>query len=265
MKADSLYDEVWHRVGQRVIMSGEHNMKEYEMYRKMYQYYISNFVNLHTVPFKNYKSKELMPELRKYLEEIVRRWGMSLEDINQNGYRQWDDNSQCPLWSRSFGEFMLGIAEEFLLERLLFWRDYKEATGLMLEYPCERLLAPFIVYFYRMRNRFYEMNLEERIKRTEQFKKAFTKRMEKFEAVNSALLHFKQKSYLSRTGKAEYEISKAFFNEASVSNRLKQIMFEIEHFVKYVLEDPCFFSDCNYWGRPHISEEEGRKILEEIE
>ncbi|MBR1843992.1 MAG: hypothetical protein IJ793_03945 [Opitutales bacterium] len=245
-------------------MNGKH-IEEYKRYSGMYRYYISNFVNLHTAPFKNYKSKELMPKLRKHLEEVAGRWGRSLEYINQNGYRQWDDSSQCPLGSRSFGELMLGIAEEFLLEKLLFLRDYNKATDLALEYPCERLCAPFIVHFYRLRNRFYDITFDERIKRTEQLKKAFTKRMGKFEAVNSALLHFKQKSYLSATGKAAYEISKAFFNEASVSNRLKQIMFEIEHFVKYVLEDPCFFSDCNYWGQPHIGEEEGRKILEEIE
>ena len=254
MKADSLYDEVWHRVRETVSLNREYQA-EGKKYISMYEFYTLGFMRKHTIPFKNYKSEDLIPELEKHLNEI------------ENRNKSSNNAGDCPILfgGKEFRKFMLQISEEFLLERLLFWRDYKEATGLMLEYPCERLLAPFIVYFYRMRNRFYEMNLEERIKRTEQFKKAFTKRMEKFEAVNSALLHFKQKSYLSRTGKAEYEISKAFFNEASVSNRLKQIMFEIEHFVKYVLEDPCFFSDCNYWGRPHISEEEGRKILEEIE
>ena len=167
--------------------------------------------------------------------------------------------------SEKFRKFMLQIIEEFLLERLLFWRDYKQATGLMLEYPCERLCAPFIVHFYRLRNRFYDITFDERIKRTEQLKKAFTKRMGKFRAVQLALVHFRQKSYLSATQRAAHEISRTFFNEGYVYKRLQRTIFEIEHFVEYVLDKPCFFSDCNYWEPSPVSEKEGQKILEEIE
>ena len=260
MKASSLYDEMWHRVDQRVIMNGKH-IEEYKMYSGIYRYYISNFVNLHTVPFKNYKSKELMPKLRKHLEEVAGRCGMSLEDINQNGYRQWDDSSQCPLGSRSFGELMLGIAEEFLLEKLLFLRDYNKATDLALECPCERLCAPFIVYFYRMRA---ERKWDERFESddAQRFEQIFRKHLERFKQMRLRKLRMSENDDLI-TDTAE-KICEALFGKEYIYERLKDVMLEIGIFIEEAI-DSVDYLDCNYWKPEPIGEEEGRKILEEIE
>ncbi len=109
-----------------------------------YDFYIRSFLRNHTIPFKNYNSKDLIPRLNKYLDEI--------EDWNKSSGNT-GNNRECltVFGSGELRKLMLQISEEFLLEQLLFWRDYQKATGLMLEYPCERLCAPFIVYFYRMR------------------------------------------------------------------------------------------------------------------
>ena len=58
-----------------------------------------------------------MPELEKYLNEIDSCNGSS------------GNIKKCMMFgSEKFRKFMLQIIEEFLLERLLLWRDYKAAT-----------------------------------------------------------------------------------------------------------------------------------------
>ena len=77
MKASSLYDEVWHYVRQVVYLRARKDVrlnKELKAESKgaisMYEFYMLSFIRKHTIPFKNYKSKDLMPELEKYLNEI---------------------------------------------------------------------------------------------------------------------------------------------------------------------------------------------------
>lgn len=69
IKASSLYDEVRRRVGQVVSMNKEYAQKDKECV-SLYRFYMLGFIRKHTIPFKNYKSKDLMPELEKYLNEI---------------------------------------------------------------------------------------------------------------------------------------------------------------------------------------------------
>ena len=159
MKATSLYDEVWRRVRQTVYFRARWDVHlNEELSTKgretvsMYTFYMLGFIRKHTIPFKNYKSKDLMPELEKYLNEIE-DWNRSSDSIKK----------RMLFGSEKFRKFMLQIIEEFLLERLLFWRDYRQATGLMLEHPCERLCAPFIVHFYRLRNRFYDITFDDSV------------------------------------------------------------------------------------------------------
>ena len=181
---DSLYDKVWHNVRQTVYLRARWDVRLNEELRtegretvEMYKFYMLGFIRKHTIPFENYKSKDLIPALETYLNK--------LEDRNRSS----DNPKQCPTMfgSEKFRKFMLQIIEEFLLERLLFWRDYKQATGLMLEYPCERLSAPFIVYFYRMRaerkwDECFEPNDAQR------FKQIFDKRLKKFEQMRLRIL-----------------------------------------------------------------------------
>ena len=137
----------------------------------MYEFYMSGFTREHTIPFKNYKSKDPIPELEKYLNEIEGQ-------DNSSG-----NNRKCTMFgSKKFRKLMLQIREEFLLEQLLFWRDYQKATGLMLEYPCEKLCAPFIVYFYRMRA---ERKWDERFESddAQRFEQIFRKRLKRFKQI----------------------------------------------------------------------------------
>ena len=258
MKATSLYDEVWRRVRQTVYLRARWDVRLNEELRtkgretvSMYKFYMLGFIRKHTIPFKNYKSKDLIAKLEKYLDEI--------EDRNKSS----GNNMQCPtlFGGKECRKFMLQIIEEFLLERLLFWRDYKQATGLMLEYPCERLCAPFIVYFYRMRA---ELKWEEWFEPNDaqRFKQIFDKRLKKFKQMRLGILHMRKKNgFIADTAEKVCEV---LFGGEDAYERLKNVMSEIEIFIEEAINS-VHYLDCNYWKPEPIGEEEGRKILEEIE
>ena len=257
MKATSLYDEVWRRVRQTVYFRARWDVHlNEELSTKgretvsMYTFYMLGFIRKHTIPFKNYKSKDLMPELEKYLNEIE-DWNRSSDSIKK----------RMLFGSEKFRKFMLQIIEEFLLERLLFWRDYRQATGLMLEHPCERLCAPFIVHFYRMRA---EWKWEERFEPNDaqRFKQIFDKRLKKFKQMRLGIFHMSKKNgFIADTAE---KVCEALFGGEDAYKRLGDVMSEIEIFIEEAINS-VHYLDCNYWKPEPIGEEEGRKILEEIE
>ena len=244
--AESLYDDVWHRVRKIVFMKKEYH-KEGERCIPMYQLYMLGFMREHTVSFKNYKSKDLIPKLETYLNKI--------EDRNKS--------SQCPILfgGKEFRKFMLQISEEFLLEGLLFWRDYKKATGPMLEYPCERLCAPVIVHFYRMQAERKWMEQFEP-NDAQRFEQIFDKRLKRFEQMRLGKLCISRNDGFI-PGTAE-KICKALFGGEDVYKRLKDVILEIEILIEKAIDSVDYF-DCNYWKPEPIGEKEGRKILEESE
>ena len=230
----------------------------------MYEFYMLGFIRKHTIPFKNYKSKDLMPELEKYLNEIE-GWNRSSGNIRK-----------CMMFgSEKFRKFMLQIIEEFLLERLLFWRDYKAATGLMLEYPCERLCAPVIVQFYRhMReDKLSLIKPADRCDYAKKFGKIFSKRMKRIENMEWGVINFKQRPELIGSEVTRRLSEVLFGNSNNARKRLNEIMLGIKSSIEKLSKDPYYFYfyffndylDCNYWKPSPVSEEEGRKILEEIE
>lgn len=246
IKASSLYNEVWHRVRQTVYLNKEYRA-EGKKCISMYEFYMLGFIREHTIPFKNYKSKDLIPALEAYLNKI--------EDRNKS--------SQCPILfgGKEFRKFMLQISEEFLLEGLLFWRDYKKATRLMLEYPCERLCAPVIVHFYRMQAERKWMEQFES-NDAQRFDRIFDKRLKRFKQMRLGKLCISRNDGFI-LGTAE-KICKALFGGEDVYKRLKDVILEIEILIDDAIHSVDYL-DCNYWKPSPIGEEEGWKILEEIE
>lgn len=249
-KASPLYDKVWRRVGQTIYINKEYR-EEGEKYISKYKFYMLGFIREHTIPFKNYKSKDLIPTLETYLNKLEAR--------NKSS----DTAKYCPVMfgSKEFRKFMLQISEEFLLEGLLFWRDYKEATGLMLEYPCERLCAPFIVYFYRMRA---ERKWEEWFEPNDakQFERIFDKPLKRFKRMMLIKLRMSENNDFI-PGTAE-KICEALFGGEKACERLKDVISEIGIFIEEAINSVDYL-DCNYWKPEPIGEKEGWKILEEIE
>lgn len=132
----------------------------------------------------------------------------------------------------------------------------------MLEYPCERLCAPIIVYFfYRMRadrkwEEWFEPNDAQR------FKQIFDKRLKKFEQMRLRKLRMSENNDFI-AGTAE-KVCEALFGGENAYKRLRDVMSEIGIFIEEAINSVDYL-DCNYWKPEPIGEKEGRKILEEIE
>ena len=60
------------------------------------------------------------------------------------------------------------------------------------------------------------------------------------------------------------KVCEALFGGEDAYKRLGDVMSEIEIFIEEAINS-VHYLDCNYWKPEPIGEEEGRKILEEIE
>lgn len=131
----------------------------------------------------------------------------------------------------------------------------------MLEYPCERLCAPFIVYFCRMQT---ERKWDERFESddAQKFEQIFDKRLKRFKQMRLRKLRLSENNGFI-AGTAE-KVCEALFGGEDVYERLKDVVLEIEIFIEEAINSVDYL-DCNFWKPKPIGEEEGQEILKEIE